>query len=385
MFNYLYVFIWIHSLLSGFFIFFIPVFLWKLGFNLSQISLFISITWLSFSLSIYLWDKIRYFKDISLVIRISFLLEILLVWAWLFTDKVWVLYVLAILYWAYNCFFWLTQRILFLNEISHHNIWKKFWNIQIIAFILVKIWILVGSYLLEYYNFFYLWVMVLIINIIWIILFKKYNYSGINISNNKKQVRIKDIIKFKDKYNSKIIFIIDWPFLFFESFFWVISLFFITNESYTQLWYLTIFLALAFSVSFYSIKNKIDKVKWDTIYKISVILYALSWVFRWYITQIDNQTILYIVILIIAFFTSFFRLSFNKKFFHITKDTLWEKYIIIKSYYSQMAIFIIFWPLSFLIYNYETPYQVLFTLLYLSLWLISLIYLSYKSRQQKKM
>jgi len=146
----LYIFTSIHSLLSGFFIFFIPVYLWKLWFNLSYISSFIAVTWLSFCIWIYIWDKIKKVKDINFIILLSFILEILLVSTWFFNNKAWFLYILAIIYWIYNCFFWLTQRILFLKEASHHNIWKKFWNIQIIAFILVKIWIFIGSYLLEF-------------------------------------------------------------------------------------------------------------------------------------------------------------------------------------------------------------------------------------------
>lgn len=390
MFTPLYIFTVIHTLLAGLFSFFLPVYLLNLGYNLFEISIFLSITWYSFFCILPIWENLRKQKGINYLIFISFLIEIILVSLGFFSDKSWFLYILAIIFWIYNCFLWITQRMLFLKEINTNNIWKNFWNIQIIWFLFVKIWIFIGSYLLEYYSFFYLWITIIIINIIWIyFFFFNNNKFSLNLwvwenIKNKFSYRIKwkELIHFNDKYNSKIIFFLDWPFLFFESFFWVISLFYITNESYTQLWYLTIFLALSFSLSFYFIKNKIDKISTKKIYKIWVLLYSISWILRWYITEIDNTTLVYILILIIAFFTSFFRLTFNKEFFHITKISLWESYILFKSYYSQFSIFITFWILSILYYFLWDEYLSI-NIIYQILAIISLIYLKYKVDNKK--
>jgi hypothetical protein len=46
---------------------------------------------------------------------------------------------------------------------------------------------------------------------------------------------LSDLKDFQDPYRSKFIFLLDGPFLFFESFFWVISLFLLSNQSYSNL------------------------------------------------------------------------------------------------------------------------------------------------------
>ena len=54
----------IHSLLIGFFLFYVPVYLWKLGVTLSGISYFISMIGLGFCCTLWCWERLT--KRVSL-------------------------------------------------------------------------------------------------------------------------------------------------------------------------------------------------------------------------------------------------------------------------------------------------------------------------------
>jgi hypothetical protein len=86
------------------------------------------------------------------------------------------------------------------------------------------------------------------------------------------------------------------------------------------------------------------------------------------------------MILFIAFFTSFFRLAFNKQFFNVSKQVDTHKYMLIKSYYSQFNILVIFGILSIIFYYYSDVVSIAIWLsfVYYTAAGASVLYLLYK-------
>ncbi len=376
----LYNFLWLHSILTWLFIFFIPVFLYKNWFSLSEISYFISLTWLSFVISMLVWDRIRYKGGIRILIVISFFLEIWILCVWTLDKNFLFLFLFSIIYWVYNCFFWLTKRVLFVSSTEKHEVWDKFWNIQIIAFVLVKIGILLWSYLLGNNHYDYVLVVSILLSAYGVYYFVSHKKLVKNLEefSQASPVSLKKVFLFKDRLRSKYIFMLDGPFLFFESFFWLLSLFLITGQSYHKLWILVVVLAIVFSVIFIWIKKKIDKVQWQQLLYVAVILYAFSWIFRWYVGNLEDNYVIYLLVLVIAFCTSFFRLVFNKQFFHTAKSVDTHSYMMMKSYYSQFFIFFIFWVLALIFYNTKWSIEISLMYVYYILAPISLLFILYK-------
>ena len=73
-----YSFVGIHSFLIGLFPFYLPVYLWKQGHTLSNISFFIALTGIGFCLSLWGFERIVKRIPFSYTIFLSFVFEILL-------------------------------------------------------------------------------------------------------------------------------------------------------------------------------------------------------------------------------------------------------------------------------------------------------------------
>lgn len=378
----LYAFLWAHSLLIGMFVFFLPIFLWQEYNSISAISLFIAVTSLSFIAWLFVWDRLRYNKKLECIIVISFIFEIFLVSLWFMPTGSLYLYVAGIIYGIYNCFFWVTQRLMFLENTPPKSVGKQYGTIQILAFVLVKAWIILWAIILENSWFFWLWVSVSAISSISLLFFilQKDITKHFHAPTEKPITTFSDLKNFQDPYRSKFIFFLDGPFLFFESFFWVISLFLLSNQSYSNLWIITVVLAVSFALIFMLIREYIDHMGVKIVYYGSTILYALSWLLRAYVPEISNVIILWITVFIIAFCTSIFRLSFNKQFFDLAKNVTKNRYIVIKSYYSQAAIVLSFLLLAFIFLGVEDQEKWL-SILYYALAGISLLYLLYKPHE----
>ncbi|PCI25143.1 hypothetical protein COB57_02920 [Candidatus Peregrinibacteria bacterium] len=347
--NGLYIFLSLHSFLIGLFPFFIPVFLWSMGMSLSDIAMFISYTGLSFLFSLFFWDHLRISYGIGGLVVVSFLAELLLFGVALFSSSSFFLLFFGIANGINNCFFWVTKRSLFLDDVTKNNTGKGFGNMQIIAFILVKIGILVGAFVLENYALSFLFAFVMTIISIGFLIFW-FKFPSFQMSSDlhlAPRVSVKEIIMFRDVNFSKWIFLLDGPFLFFESYFWVLSLFFIVKESYSWLSVLSVVLAVSFVFIFSVIKNKIDHINLRSLYISVLLLYVLSWLLRGYILEVSSVAWLAVLIFTITFITSLFRLVFNKQFFLYAQQGNTHQYIMVKSYYSQFAIAVFFAALSY--------------------------------------
>ncbi len=374
-----YQFLGIHSFLIGLFPFFIPVYLWKLGFSLSGISFFIAITGFSFCLALWYWDRLHKRIRLQTIILLSFIIEILLLTSVYITNDAIFLPVFAILNGFYSCFFWLTQRALFFETISHENSGNKFGNFQIFVVIGLKAGVLIGGVFLELAGYTSVYLLSIIIALLGFISFHLHKTKA-TLSNDLLQssaLSLSNIFNFRDQHRSTPIFIIDGLFLFMESYFWVISLFLLAHESFWKLGILVILLGGVFSVLFFLIKNTIDHTPVQRVFIIAVILYSLSWLLRGWVSEDVSLYITFIMLVLITFSTSFFRLAFNKRFFDLAKAGSQHQYLIIKSYYSQFTIGVFFILLGIILTRSTSNFQTLSNI-YLLIAPVALLYLLYK-------
>ena len=392
----------VHSFLMGMLPFFIPVLLLQRGESMQGIALFIALTGLGFIFSLKVWEKLYNKHDWHLIIGTSFVTELLLVIALLFSESHWLLILAALLNGAYNCFYWTTQRVLFSTmtasasslliataadkntDVTTNQTGRQFGNFQILVVVLLKIGIILGAFLLEEEArgaLLLLSTLISLTAIIWF--FRPIKTRSFAVTNSVMLTGSEDhspsstsLFRFKDKKNSAVVFYLDGVFLFLESYFWVISLFLIAKESIKDLGIIIVLLTVFLSVIFYLLKNRIDSLNPNTVYISAVIFYALSWVLRSLLNSELPNALIYPAILIIAFLTTFFRLSFNKRFFDNAKEDNPLQYLLAKSYLSQTGI-LIFYSGVALLASYFADIQTSLSTLYLLLTPIALIYLVY--------
>ncbi len=370
-----YLFLGFHSFLLGLFPFFLPVYLFKSGANLSDVSWFICCTGIGFTITLWLWDHLRT-DSFLLSITCSFILEIGLLFLVVQGAP---LPLLALVNGMYSCLYWTIQRVLFFDGGNSDSSGRRFGNVQIFVLIVLKIGIILGSLLLENSGLLSVFLLSVFVGAMGIILF--FSLSGsVQLPfalQQQKPVSFPEIVTFSDTCNSRVIFIVDGVFLYLESYFWLISLFIIVGQSFTRLGILVVFLALFLALLFYFIKNRIDHADRQRMYIFSVVLYTLSWGLRAGLTDGLNYTVQICFILLIAFCTSFFRLAFNKRFFDTAQKGTGYHYLFIKSYYSQISITIIFGFLAWAIAERGSVEMVLRSC-YLSAALFAAVYLFFK-------
>ncbi|MCG8336715.1 MAG: MFS transporter [Proteobacteria bacterium] len=367
----IYKFIGIHSFLIGLFPFYLPVYLWKTGTSFSDISFFIALTGLGFCITLWVWDRLRRNITLKGFVLISFILEILLL-AVVFLDKTpFAFLIFGLLNGAYNGLFWTTQRVLFFDTIQPSNSGKKFGNLQIIVALFLKSGIFLGGLTLDTLGFNSLFLFSTIIAGLGALSFF---FSRQSASHSPELVQIKptrlaDILRFKDTHHSKPVFLLDGLFLYLESYFWMISMFLIVKESFWDLGLLVIGLMVLFTILFFIIKNSIDRLPKTLFFRFSILLYAASWWLRGSIDGDQSLVSLFVALVLISFFTSLFRLTFNKRFFDIAKSELRYHYLIQKSYYSQASIAIVFAVIGIITLNLNDPTTALQSIYFLAAFL----------------
>ncbi len=373
-----YQYLGIHSLLIGIFPFFAPVFLWDKQYTLSEVSFFVSLSGLGFCCALFCWDRL--IRKISLfkLMLISFLFEICMLFSVSINISTVMLICFSFLYGSYNCFFWTTQRALFYETLSESNTGRKFGNFQIFVAAILQIGIFIGGFLLEKSGLIFIY----LISIVICFAGAGFFYTQRNLIQlpaqllKKNVLSIRQVVNYKDKHNTRLIFLIDGLYLFLESFFWLISLFLLAHESFWQLGIIVIVLSVVFFVIFVMIKNTIDHVATHTIYKIATLLYALSWLLRGFVTDKLELLWLFVVLVLITFCTSFFRLAFNKRFYDLAQITTAHHYLIKKSYYSQAFIALVYFSIGLLFVESADVFSQLQWLYWLAAPL-ALVYLCY--------
>lgn len=334
----------IHSLLIGFFLFYVPVYLWKLGVTLSGISYFISMIGLGFCCTLWCWERLTKRVSLKHVITASFGMEVLVLSMVYLSGSIFFLPCFALMLGAYNCFFWITQRLLFLEMIVPDNSGRHFGNFQIYVVVILKTGVFAGGILLEKHGFPSIYLISILFAICGVISFRFLPMQRPlpEPPCDTEPLSILELWRFQDRFNAKIIFALDGFFLYLESYFWVVSLFLIVKESFWHLGLLVIFLTVVFSILFIFIKNTIDRSAKQKVYFLAVVLYMAGWFMRGTLGEEIGGTLLAVLLIIITFCTSFFRLAFNKRFFDHAKQTDAYRYVLMKSYWSQFFLAVIF-------------------------------------------
>jgi len=372
-----YRFLGLHSLLIGLFPFFIPVYLWKAGFSLAYISLFIAISGLCFCFCIRLWEISATHLSLRRLMVLTLLLELALLAINLkFSESFLFLTVFALGNGAYNCFFWTTQRILFADLITTKNSGRQYGNFQIFVMVFLKSGIFAGGLLLQSYGFVWIFGVSALVVVIAILLLR--NPALDNPVVKKPFISWKKIIGFKDSNRSKRIFVVDGLFLFLESHFWTVSLFLLSAQNFAKLGVIVIALAVIFAVLFFLAKNTIDRLMGARVYQMAVLLYALAWWLRPWAVENTAVQWLAVLLLLITFFSSFFRLAFNKRFYDLANENDARHYLLVKSYYTQCSVAVVF---SFIAIAAWLIADDLFTLqlIYALAGFLALTYLWYRS------
>lgn len=374
----LYSFLGVHSFLIGLFPFYIPVYLYSSGSSLTRICYFIAATGVGFCISLFLWDRISKNVPLRYLIVFSFFSEFILLTLF-FLEKDMIFIVIAgFINGVFSCNYWIIQRLLFLETITPQNSGKKFGNFQIFVMVVLKLGIFVGGVMLESTNYLilYLFSASIVVAAAFYFLCKGAGELESKIVT-ARPLNVRSVAGYRDRFNSRSIFAIDGIFLYLESYFWVISLFLIVRQSYLKLGILVIFLTLLFGTIFVLIKNSIDRLPFNRMYAVAIMLYCISWILRGVMSGKMENISLLLMLAIITFCTSIFRLLFNKRFFDIAKTTTTFEYIFVKSYFSQFFLAVFFVLLSFSMYNsFEVVQQLSYT--YFLAAPISLIYFLYR-------
>ncbi|MEH6445439.1 MAG: hypothetical protein V7784_16205 [Oceanospirillaceae bacterium] len=326
---------------------------------MGEICFFIATSAVTFSSGMYLWDHLKAKLRPTQLLALCYVLELLLITSVIYaapkiSDHHAYAYIIAACYGLYQCFFWTTQRALFVQRSGSNNTGTRYGNFQIFVVVFLKIGVFIGGILLESQSLHLLFVISLITIIA--------SYTALTFIPGKLEwpflqwptISITKIIRFKDNYRSKEIFALDGLFLFVESFFWLLSLFLILKQSFMQLGMMIIAITLMLSLVFFLLKNKIDQLPEQLVYSVSIVGYGISWVLR---ANLDGELSLFyqfIFLCFIAFLTALFRLAFNKRFYDLAVHYPKTPYILMKSYYSQVALVVSFAILGVIFMNVTT-------------------------------
>lgn len=381
-----YQFLACHSLLIGLLPFYLPTFLWGLGVELAGICLLIGVSGLSFCVALRFWQPVSKSnrpRSVASLFVLTFVLECILVVVAII-QQLHPVYIIAlgIFNGLYNAFFWTTQRTLFLQMLGSNDSGRQYGNFQIFVSLFLKIGILIGGWLLGQSGALGLLIISIGIGVLASIWF--YLNGDNNVLHDTETITLRESIEYRDKHNSQPVFIADGFFLFLESHFWTLSLFLVVEEDYARLGLVVVVLAVVFGVLFFILKNTIDKIAGQFVFKLAVCLYAASWALRVFANgELPAQWLLALLVSI-TFFSSFFRLAFNKRFFDIATSQQGVHYLLIKSYVTQFWVGIGFLLLAVILWLTGPTVEQIFTSTYLLASILSFIYLCYRIRPANK-
>ena len=308
-----------------------------MGFNLAHISLLIGVSGISFCGALHLWQRLSSTLSLKTLLCATFALEIVLVASTFLVGFGTVAIVLiGVANGLYNGFFWTTQRTLFLQLLGANDAGKRYGNFQIFVTVFLKVGILVGGWLLDAGGL--PWLLALSVLVGGGSSWWFYQTTNKEPLHSQPFVGLKQALRFQDTRGSKPVFLADGFFLFLESHYWTLSLFMLADENFAKLGFIVVVLAIVFGVLFFLIKNTIDVFAVAMVFRVSVLLYAVSWIARGFVSQELNTQTLMLMLLIVTFCSSFFRLAFNKRFFDIAQSTSGVEYLLIKSYLSQFYL-----------------------------------------------
>ncbi len=343
------VFLGAHSLLIGLLPFYLPVWMWRNGIGLDGLALLIAVSGFSFAAALSAWQRIGQQRSTAALVSTSFVLEVVLVVvaitaSTLLVDTesrvmVWLIAaVIGLSAGVYNAFFWTTQRVLFAASLGANDAGKRYGNFQIYVAVLLKVGIVVGGLLLDHnllLGLFAVSALICLASALWL----KRRLPSTPLLVPSRQDHTHD---FEKDTRSRSVFLADGVFLLLESHFWTLSLFLLFGEDFTRLGVLVVLLGIAFALLFWASKNLVDRLAVRQVYVIAVVLYGASWWLRSVAGELEGPSSTGVLLIVVTFTTSFFRLGFNKRFFEHAINTSAASYLVWKSRVSQRALGIVF-------------------------------------------
>ncbi|KXO07143.1 hypothetical protein AKG98_2713 [Moritella sp. JT01] len=326
-----------HSFVIGLLPFYLPILIWQQYQELAPLTEFIAWTGAGFVMALWGWHQLFIRGYWRTLIILSFALEIGLIYVALFHIANINLIILGLLNGLFNCSYWMLQRILFNSISGSSNTGRLFGNLQLILGFSLKLGILFGGYFMQTQP----WV-ILSLSIMAALGFCIMTINSLAtptfVYERSDHIQAKSVISTRDK----IVFLVDGPFLYLESYLWVLSIFHLTNSDTSQFSLTVIALSLALGFIFYFIKNTIDKQPQYRLYQVATLLYLCGWLVRGWISPDWSGFAIGLGLLSVAFATALFRLYFNKRFYDKAKQQANYQYLVSKSLYSQLGIVIFF-------------------------------------------
>lgn len=310
-------------------------------------------TGLGFCLTLRAWEISAAALSVSGLMMLTYWLELLLLVLVLLTDShsyssnLSLVLLLGFASGLYNSFFWTTQRALFLDLISTRNSGRQYGNFQLFVGVFLKGGIFLGGVLLEHLGFPWVFIVTTAMVILITVYLHKRPISTYRLET-QRPITFAQLTTFRDPYRSRTVFVSDGLFLFLESHFWTISLFLLTDQDFAKLSVIVIGLAVLFAVLFFVAKNTIDGLMGKRLFIVAVLLYSISWLLRAVIDDSMSIQWLFLGLSFITFFSSFFRLTFNKRFYDVALQTTGREYLLVKSYYTQCFVIVFFTSLALL-------------------------------------
>ncbi|QUM75642.1 hypothetical protein HWV00_04995 [Moritella sp. 24] len=331
----------IHSFVIGLLPFYLPILIWLQYQTLAPLTEFIAWTGVGYILALWGWHHLFIRGYWRTLIALSFVLEISLIYIALFHVADTHLMILGLLNGLFNCSYWMMQRVLFNSISGSNNTGRLFGNLQLILGLSLKLGILFGGYFMQTQP----WV-IFTLSIIAALAFCVMAFTSLTtqtfVYERSDHQQAKSNISIRDK----IVFLVDGPFLYLESYLWVVSIFHLTNSDTSQFSLTVIALSLALAFIFYFIKNTIDKQSQYRLYQVATLLYLGGWLMRGWISPDWGSFAIGLGLLSIAFATALFRLYFNKRFYDKAKQQANYHYLVSKSLYSQLGIVLFFTALT---------------------------------------
>lgn len=382
------VFLGVHSFLIGLLPFYLPVWLWRQGMELSLLSLMIGISGLCFAAVLGPWERIGKSCRVRTLIGISLIAEITLISVCLVLSSAvgtvlddpitlstqWLMAItIGVAAGTYSAFFWTTQRALFAASLGSNDAGKRYGNFQIYVAVMLKLGILGGGLLLD------IDALAILVGVSALIATLAFLWLSSQLPD--KPLLSSQTLEMKLSPSSaswtRRVFLADGVFLLLESHFWTLSLFLLFGEDFTRLGTLVVALGIGFAVLFWLSKNLIDGFAVRHVYIGATVLYAASWILRSASDNPQSATQLGVLLVVVTFATSFFRLAFNKRFFEHAKAEGVVPYLVWKSRLSQTAIGIVFLGISLALSIGQGSVTRDLSTTYLIAALLTLVYLMY--------
>ena len=341
--SYFTVFSAIHSFVIGLLPFYLPILIWQQYQQLAPLTTFIAWTGAGYVMALWGWHQLFIRGYWRTLVTLSFVFEVGLIYVALFHAASTHLIILGLLNGLFNCSYWMLQRILFNSISGRNNSGRLFGNLQLILGLSLKLGILFGGYFMQSQPW-VIFTLSLIAGLGFCILTLSSLTTPHFVYKQSDHSQPKSVISIRDK----IVFLVDGPFLYLESYLWVVSIFHLTNSDTSQFSLTVIALSLSLGLIFYFIKNTIDKQPQYRLYQVATLLYLGGWLMRGWISADWSGFAIGLGLLSIAFATALFRLYFNKRFYDKAKQQANYHYLVSKSLYSQLGIVVFFTGLTLL-------------------------------------